>query len=73
MSIYLNISQIIVSITLIAVILLQTRGEGGGMLGGGQSNFRVRTGIDLLLFRLTITLTIIFIVLSVISVRLSGL
>jgi protein translocase SecG subunit len=72
MSTYLNISQIIVSVMLIAVILLQTRGEGSGLTGGGQNNFRVRTGVDLLLFRLTITLTIIFIVLSVVSVRFSG-
>ena len=72
MSIYLHISQIIICLMLVAVILLQTRGEGSGMFGAGQSNFRVRTGIDLLLFRLTIALTIIFIVLSVVSVRLSS-
>ena len=72
MSVYLHISQIIVSVMLIGVILLQPRGEGSGMFGAGGGNFRVRTGIDLLLFRLTIALTIIFIVLSVISVRLSS-
>ncbi len=64
---FLAIAEILISITLIAVILLQVKGEG---LGGLQSGSFVRTrrGVEKTLFQLTILLVIIFLTVSAISV-----
>ncbi len=64
---FLAIAEILISITLIAVILLQVKGEG---LGGLQSGSFVRTrrGVEKTLFQLTIVLVIIFLTVSAISV-----
>jgi len=72
MSVYLAVVQILISVLLIATILLQVRGEGSGVFGAGQSTFRVRRGMDLLLFRFTIGLTVLFIVTAILSARYAG-
>ena len=67
---YLNLAQIVVSVSLIFVILLQARGSGfGGALGGSSTFFRTRRGAEKTLFQLTIFLVIIFILMSAWSVR----
>lgn len=72
MQTYMHIAQILVSVLLIATILFQVRGEGSGMFGSAQSSFRVRTGVELLLFRFTIALVVLFLVISVLNVKLAG-
>jgi protein translocase SecG subunit len=67
----MHIAQILVSMLLVATILLQVRGEGSGMFGSAQSSFRVRTGVELLLFRFTIVLVVVFLAISIVSVRFS--
>lgn len=70
---YFNLAQLLISIVLIAVVLLQTRGGdigaafGGG--GGGGSSFRTRRGLEKTLFQLTIVLAVIFVAISALSVR----
>jgi len=68
---YLNVVEIIISVTLILVILLQARGSGfGSALGGSSSTFyRTRRGAEKTLFQLTIVLVVIFILISAWSVR----
>ncbi len=63
----LAIAEILISITLIAVILLQVKGEGVGGLQSG-SFVRTRRGLEKTLFQLTIVLVIIFLSVSAISV-----
>ncbi len=71
MSTYLNIAQILVSISLILVVLAQVRGGGlGGIFGTPDTVFRTRRGIEKTLFRLTIALAALFILMSIFSVRL---
>ncbi len=71
MSTYLNIVQILVSIALILVVLAQVRGGGlGGIFGTPDTVFRTRRGIEKTLFRLTIALAALFILMSIFSVRL---
>ncbi len=71
MSTYLNIAQILVSVSLILVVLAQVRGGGlGGIFGTPDTVFRTRRGIEKTLFRLTITLAALFILMSIFSVRL---
>jgi preprotein translocase subunit SecG len=75
MQIPLNVAMIVVSVALIAVILLQSRGAGlGGLSGGdyGGSGFHVRRGIERLLFNVTIGLSLLFFVLAVVNVILVG-
>jgi preprotein translocase subunit SecG len=72
---YLNLAQLLISLVLVLVILLQTRGGdigaafGGG--GGGGSSFRTRRGLEKTLFQLTIALAVIFVGMSALSVRLA--
>ena len=69
---YINLAQLLVSIVLIAVILLQTRGGDIGSafgLGGGGSSFRTRRGLEKTLFQLTIILSVVFLAISMLSVR----
>ena len=63
----LAIAEILVSLALIGVILLQVRGEGLGGLRGG-SFVRTRRGLEKTLFQLTIVLVIIFLLVSALSV-----
>jgi len=64
---YLNVAQIIVSITLIFIVLMQARGEGG--FGTGASSIvRTRRGVEKTLFQLTIVLVVIFLFISALSV-----
>ncbi|MGI8554060.1 MAG: preprotein translocase subunit SecG [Dehalococcoidia bacterium] len=65
----LNIAQILVSVVLSVVLILQAKGSGfGAGLGGSTSTFRTRRGVEKTLFQLTIVLVVLFIVISLISV-----
>jgi preprotein translocase subunit SecG len=64
----INIIQIIVSITLIGILLLQMKGEGlGGIFGGDSSVYHQRRGLEATLFNATIILSVIFLLLSLFS------
>lgn len=69
----IHIALIVISVALVAVVLTQVRGGGlGGIFGGaGESAFRTRRGIERTLFRFTIVLIVVFIILCMLSVRLS--
>jgi preprotein translocase subunit SecG len=64
---YLAIAMILISIALIAIILLQVKGEGIGGLQSG-SFVRTRRGLEKTLFQMTIVLVIIFLVVAAVSV-----
>jgi preprotein translocase subunit SecG len=69
----LNLAQLLVAVVLSVVLLLQAKGSGfGAGLGGTSSVFRTRRGIEKTLFQLTIVLVVVFIVVSIFSVRASG-
>ena len=67
----LNVIQILVSITLVLVILLQVREMGTGLFGSARATYRVRRGLEKTLFQFTIILVIVFILVSILSVRLT--
>jgi preprotein translocase subunit SecG len=72
MQTYFNVAQIIVSVVLIAVLLLQVRGGGlGGIFGQPDSTFRARRGIEKTLFQFTIALVVLFIILSILSLKIA--
>lgn len=74
MEFYLNIAMIIISIALIASVILQSKGAGLGGLAGSDSGgfYSARRGIEKTLFRITIVLSVIFMILAVITVRTTG-
>jgi preprotein translocase subunit SecG len=65
---WLAVAEIIISIALVAVILLQVKGEGVGGLQSG-SFVRTRRGVEKTLFQLTIALVVIFLIVSAVSVQ----
>jgi preprotein translocase subunit SecG len=70
---YLVIAQILVAVVLIGVILLQVKGGGlGGIFGQPDSVYRTRRGIEKSLFQLTIGLVVLFVILSVLVVRIGS-
>ena len=62
-----EISQIILSVLLVAVILLQTKGSSfsGAMGGDSGSIYHTRRGLEKTLFQLTIGLAIVFVAVAV--------
>ena len=72
MQTYLNVAQIVLSVALILVILLQVRGGGlGGIFGQADTVFRTKRGVEKTLFQLTIALVVLFVIVSIISLRVS--
>jgi preprotein translocase subunit SecG len=67
LEIYLNIGLIITSIALIASVILQSKGAGLGGLTGADTGgiFTARRGIEKVLFRITIILSVIFFLLAI--------
>jgi preprotein translocase subunit SecG len=73
MQTYLNIAQIVLSIALILVILFQVRGGGlGGIFGQADTVYRTKRGVEKTLFQLTIVLAVIFVVIAIISLKLTA-
>lgn len=70
----LSIAMIIVSISLIASIVLQSKGAGLGGLSGGDTGgvFSARRGIEKTLFRVTIILSFVFFGLAFYTVLVTG-
>ncbi len=67
---YLEIAQLIISILLILVVLLQGRGTGlsGSAFGGsGTAIYRSKRGLEKYLFFFTIMLSLLLIALSIYS------
>lgn len=70
---YLNVAQIIISVALIVVVLLQTKGTGlGGMFGGEGGVYKTRRGIERTIFHITIGLAVLFFIISLLSVIQPG-
>ena len=70
MSVYLNIGQILVSVLIVLVILIQVKEGGSGLFGSAQSTVRTLRGLEKTLFQFTVILTVVFLGISILSVRL---
>jgi preprotein translocase subunit SecG len=72
METYLYIAQIVVALGLILVSLLQVKGGGlGGIFGQADTVYRTKRGVEKTLFQLSIGLAFIFILLSIVSLRIA--
>ncbi len=67
---FLNLIQIVISIALIVLILLQTKGSGlGGLFGGSDSGiYSTRRGVEKTMFNITIGLAVAFFIVAIINV-----
>jgi preprotein translocase subunit SecG len=67
---YFLIAQILIAIALIATVLFQLRGGGiGGIFGQADSVYRTRRGIESTLFKLTIILAVVLVVLAALTAK----
>jgi preprotein translocase subunit SecG len=68
----IQVVQIIISVVIITLVLLQAKGSGlGGNFGGDGGITRTRRGVEKSLFQITIGLSLIFFLVSLISVMLT--
>lgn len=66
----LQIAQLVISLAVATSILLQARGTGlSGTFGGESTAYRSRRGIERTLFRLTILLVLVFVLISIVGAR----
>ena len=72
MQVYFNIAQIVLAVALILATLLQVRGGGlGGIFGQADTVYRTKRGVEKTLFQLTIVLVVLFIIISIVRLRIS--
>ena len=67
---YLDIAQILVSILVVLIILVQVREAGSGMFGSAQNTVRSRRGLEKTIFQFTIILSVVFLAVSIVSALL---
>jgi preprotein translocase subunit SecG len=67
---YMNLAQIVIAISLIVVIMLQTKGAAlGGVFGRSDSAvYKTRRGIEKTVFNVTIGLSVVFFMLAMLNV-----
>ncbi|MFC1870190.1 preprotein translocase subunit SecG [Chloroflexota bacterium] len=71
MQTYLSVAQIVVSLALILTVLLQVKGGGlGGIFGSPDAVFRTKRGVEKTLFQITVALIVLFVIISLLSLRL---
>lgn len=66
----LTIAQIICSLLLVLAVSLQGKGGGLSSIFGGRSLYQTKRGVEKLLFRFTILLAAVFVILSILGVAL---
>ena len=65
-----NVVQLLISVLIVVVILSQVKEGGGGLFGSAQSSGRTRRGVEKTLFQFTVGLAAVFLIVSIISVRI---
>jgi preprotein translocase subunit SecG len=66
----LQVAQIVIAVAVAASILLQARGTGLSSTFGGESTaYRSRRGLERTLFRLTVVLIAVYVVISLVGAR----
>jgi preprotein translocase subunit SecG len=66
---YLNLVQIILSVAVVALVILQSKGGSlSRMFGGEPSVYKTRRGFEKTLFNITIAVMVAFFIFSLLSV-----
>ena len=71
---YFYIAQIILAVTIMVLVMFQAKDAGmGNVFGGGDMGVaRTRRGVEKTLFNATIVLGTLFLLLSLVTVKISG-
>jgi len=70
---FLLIAQLILGIALTVLIVFQTQNSGAGSVFGSDTTvYRTRRGLEKTLYQATIVLSIIFVLLTMVTVRVIG-
>lgn len=73
MTVTFQVVQIIISITIIVLVLLQAKGSGlGSIFGGDGGVYRTKRGVEKTMYQATIALAVLFFIISMISVTVHG-
>lgn len=73
MTTFVLIAQIIVSVLLVVLVVLQTQSSGAGSIFGSDTSvYRTRRGLEKTLYQATIAVSVIFIMISLVAVLLTG-
>ena len=74
MKIYLYLAQIVLAVALTVLVTLQAKDAGlSQMFGGGDMGvMRTRRGVEKTMFQATIVLGLVFILLAIVTVRITG-
>ena len=74
MSTYLNLAQIIIAVSLIVVIMLQTKGAALGSVFGRSDSavYKTRRGVEKTVFNATIGLSVVFFIMAMVTVIAIG-
>ncbi|MDD4874285.1 MAG: preprotein translocase subunit SecG [Dehalococcoidales bacterium] len=71
MATYLIIAQMVLSVTLVLLLLMQTKGGGlGGIFGQADTVYRTRRGIEKTVFQLTLIIVTLFVTVSLLMLKL---
>ncbi len=70
MDFFLDLIQIVISVALVILILIQSKGSGmGSLFGGGDSGvYTTRRGVEKTLFNLTVVVSLVFFLISTLNV-----
>jgi preprotein translocase subunit SecG len=72
MSVYFSAALILIAIALVLSILFQVKGGGlGGIFGQADTVYRTKRGVEKTLFQLTIALAVIFVVVSILALKIT--
>ena len=72
MQVALSVVQIVLSVSLVMVIMLQVKGGGlGGIFGQADTVFRTRRGLEKRLFQATVALAVLFIAIAIVTLKIT--
>lgn len=63
---FLSIIEIVLAITLVVLVVLQSKGSDLGFIGGGDSSsgYRTKRGLEATMHKVTIALSIVFFIVT---------
>jgi preprotein translocase subunit SecG len=70
MEIYMDIIEDILAVTLIVLVLVQSKGGGLGAVFGGDTIYKTRRGVEKTVFQATIGVAIVFFAIALLNVVL---
>jgi preprotein translocase subunit SecG len=69
---YLTVAQMVLSVALVLILMLQVRGGGlGGIFGQADTVYRTKRGLEKTLFQFTIVLVVLFVAISLLMLGIN--